>query len=473
MEIKVLLPEVYWLILAVLGFMGGLIASIYGLRKMLVYGMLMSLQVISQKKIGAWIGWNGHIRVDNYTKLLEFLMIILLILIVGLLGIYMKWERLVRYEYISMMLLSLVGMVMLLLANDLVGLYIAIEYQSLCLYILASMKKETDFSAEAALKYYILGALASGMFIYGCVMIYGGTGLLNYEEIKEYLECVGSVDRSIGAGIFFITIGLFFKIGIVPFHVWLPDVYEGVPTIITMYFSTVPKIVLIGVYIRVFTGVFGDMACIWKEYIIIGAMLSMLVGTLGALFQVKIKRIFAYSSITQLGYMIIVLITLTYDGMVALMLYLIVYETMMINLFTTILVLRGKKQKILLKLISKLGMLFKEHKVLALSITGCVLSLAGIPPFSGFYSKLAILIAIVKTENEVLVLILIALSAMAAVYYVRLIRMIFLNDRVWYNILKLRKGPAYYIAFTSILIMTFVLYNMEVILICSGEIKGI
>ena len=285
-------------------------------------------------------------------------------------------------------------------SNNLIGLYLGIELQSLSLYVLASLNRDSTKSTEAGVKYFVLGALSSGLLLYGCSLVYGFTGSTNYYVIAENF----SADNiALLFGLVFILIGLAFKISAVPFHMWTPDVYEGAPTSVTAFFALAPKVAGFGAIIRILYIAFGNVFDEWQSILIFISVASMILGAVAAIGQTNIKRLMAYSSISHMGYGLAGLATGINEGVTASVLYIFLYVVMNIGSFACILIM--KRKDIYLENIRDLSGLSKNHTLVAFCLTVMFFSLAGIPPLAGFFAKFYIFMAVVKADLIILAVI--------------------------------------------------------------------
>lgn len=367
--------------------------------------------------------------VDNFT---QFIKIIVLLSAAASLLIsmdYLRQRQINSFEFSVLISLATLGMLLMVSSYDLIAMYLAIEFQSLCLYVLAALKRNSEFSTEAGLKYFILGAFSSGILLFGASLIYGFTGMTNFEDLAKLFTGLGYTDTiqsgGVLVGLLFVAVGLLFKIYAVPFHVWVPDVYEGSPTIVTAFFATTPSIAVLALFLRLFMSTFYDFLDYWQQILIFCSLASMIVATFAALSQKKLKRLLAYSAIGHAGYLLIGFAAGTADGVQALLLYSIIYIIMSLGMFTFILATREAFTQTQIKYITDLNVLFKTNPILALSVALMLFSLAGIPPLAGFISKLYIFFAAVKVSMYFIVLIGIITSVIGSVYYLRIIQIMY------------------------------------------------
>jgi NADH-quinone oxidoreductase subunit N len=328
-------------------------------------------------------------------------------------------------EFTILILISVLGMNIIISSKDLIMLYLGIELLSLSLYILAAIKRNSEYSTEAGLKYFILGAVASGIYLFGSVIIYLITGSTEYISIENYLN----YETTINIGAIFIIIALLFKLAAAPFHMWIADVYEGSPTIVTAFFAIVPKISILGALIILLTGAFSGIYNSLQTILIISTILSLIVGAIGALNQSKIKRIFAYSAIGHIGFIFLGLITGSLNGYIASLTYIFIYIIMTIFTFTVILILYKNSATPITNIIG----LSRNNKILALSFALVLMSIAGVPPLAGFLSKLLVLNAAILSQLWLITIIAIITSVISAFYYLQLIKLMFFKDMQIFN----------------------------------------
>ena len=335
---------------------------------------------------------------------------------------YIKCNSIDKIEYPIIILASVLGMILMISSYDLIVFYLGLELQSLCLYILAAFKKSDEKSTEAGLKYFVLSALASGLLLYGCSLIYGFTGSTNFEEISKNLN-----ETNTGAvfGIVFVVVGLAFKVSAVPFHMWTPDVYEGSHTSITGFFALIPKIAAISVFIRFMYVPFLNLFDQWQTIIIFISIASMILGAVAAIGQNNIKRLMAYSSIGHMGYALAGLATGTNSGIQSTIIYLTIYLVMNLGAFGCIFMM--KRENVFYENISDLSGLSKNHPILAFGFLIILFSLAGIPPLAGFFAKFYIFMAVIESQMYALAIIGLLATVISAFYYLRIIKVIYFD----------------------------------------------
>lgn len=341
---------------------------------------------------------------------------------------YLEMHSMGRFEYGILCVFATLGMLMMVSANDLISLYVGLEMQSLSLYVMAAFRRDEQRSTEAGLKYFVLGALASGMLLYGSSLIYGFSGTTNFSVLADMFAHADGHAPSLGLiiGIVFILAGLAFKVSAVPFHMWTPDVYEGAPTPVTAFFAVAPKIAGLALFLRVMTGPFGDLVDQWQQIIVFISIASMILGAFAAINQTNIKRLMAYSSIGHIGYALIGLAVGTESGVTAVMVYLGIYLFMNVGTFGCILCMRRGDRMV--EDISDLAGLSKSQPLLAMALTIFMFSMAGIPPLAGFMGKLYIFLAAIEAELYALAIIGVVSSVVGAFYYLRIIRVVYFDD---------------------------------------------
>ena len=366
---------------------------------------------------------------------------------------YIKINSIDKIEYPVLILTSTLGMILMISSYDLIVFYLGLELQSLSLYILASFKTDEERSTEAGLKYFVLSALASGLLLYGCSLIYGFTGSTNFAVISENLKAdnTGAV-----FGIVFVIVGLAFKISAVPFHMWTPDVYEGSPTSVTSFFAIVPKIAAVSVFIRFMYVPFINVINQWQTIIIFLSIASMILGAVAAIGQLNIKRLMAYSSIGHMGYALAGIATGTNAGVQSTIIYLTIYLVMNLGAFGCIFMMR--RENIFYENINDLSGLSKNHPLLALCFLIILFSLAGIPPLAGFFAKFYVFVAVVEVKMYALAIIGLITTVVSAFYYLRIIKIIYFDKPKKPFDESNNLGLKVSLALSSILILVYFIY---------------
>jgi len=366
--------------------------------------------------------FNGSYIIDKLSIFMKVLTLLFCVFVLLLSKDYIKNNSIDKIEYPIIILASTLGMILMISSYDLIVFYLGLELQSLCLYILASFKRDDERSTEAGLKYFVLSALASGLLLYGCSLIYGFTGSTNFEIISANLS-----EANTGAvfGIVFIIVGLAFKVSAVPFHMWTPDVYEGSPTSVTSFFALVPKIAAISVFIRFMYVPFVNVISQWQTIIIFLSIASMILGAVAAIGQSNIKRLMAYSTIGHMGYALAGLAPGTNAGIQSTIIYLTIYLVMNLGAFGCIFMM--KRENIFYENIKDLSGLSKNHPMLALSFLIILFSLAGIPPLAGFFAKFYVFMAVIEVKMYTLAIIGLVTTVVSAFYYLRVIKIIYFD----------------------------------------------
>lgn len=377
-------------------------------------------------------GFNNLIRVDSFTQFTKALVLVSSMLVLILSVEWLSTGETRKFEYPVLILLSVVGSMILISANDLLTLYMGLELSSLSLYILASFARDDGRSTEAGLKYFVLGALASGMMLYGASLIYGFAGSTNFTELGALFtgQNGGSTAVSTGLiiGLVMLMVGFCFKVSAVPFHMWTPDVYQGAPTPVTAFFATAPKIAALALFVRVLFQPFGDLAPYWQQIILVASVASMLVGALGAMMQTSLKRLLAYGSIGHIGYNLVGLATADVEGAKAVLIYLSLYIFMAVGAFGFVMLMRrGGK---LVENINDLAGLSRTSPLSALFLAIIMFSMAGIPPLAGFYGKFYVFLSAVEANMYILAVIGVLTSAIAAFYYLKIVKIMYFDEPV-------------------------------------------
>ena len=349
--------------------------------------------------------------------------VVTLIMSVG----FAKAEKFDKFEYPVLVLLSTLGMLLMISANDMISLYLGLELQSLALYVIAAINRDNVRSTEAGLKYFVLGALSSGMLLYGISLVYGYTGHTSFEAIATALT---GGERQLGLvfGLVFVLAGLCFKISAVPFHMWTPDVYEGAPTPVTAFFAAAPKMAAMALIVRVTVGAFDPIAPDWQQIVVFISIASMALGAFAAIGQRNIKRLMAYSSIGHMGYALVGLAANSQAGVRGVVIYMLIYMVMTLGTFAFILAMRRKDGNV--EQISDLAGLSSTNPMMATILTILMFSLAGIPPLAGFWGKWYVFLAAIDAKLYALAIIGMLASVVGAFYYLRVIKIMWFDEPV-------------------------------------------
>lgn len=422
-----LIPELFMAVsglgLLVLGvFSGDKATSHIGWLSVLVFGVTAAL--LFQTPWSANTVLSGMFVVDGFAGIVKLLILGGLAVSVILSLRHMEEESMSRFEYPILCLFAGLGMMMMVSASDLLSLYVGLELQSLSLYVLAAFRRDSVKSAEAGLKYFVLGAISSGLLLFGASLVYGYVGSTGFAVISEAL----TVQLSVGAliGMVFLIAGLAFKISAVPFHMWTPDVYEGAPTSVTTFFAMVPKLAAIALLTRLMFEAFPAATVQWGQIIWILSALTMAVGAFAALIQDNIKRLLAYSSIGNMGFALVGLAAMNAEGITSVLVYMIIYMVMTAGTFAVVLSMRrGGKG---LEQISDLAGLSRNSPMLAYAMAIMMFSMSGIPPLAGFFGKFLVFKAAVGAGLYGLAVFGVVCSVVAAYYYLRIIKVMFFDE---------------------------------------------
>ena len=366
--------------------------------------------------------FKGSIIIDYLSSFMKIVTLISAFLVLVISSHYLKTFKIFKIEYPILILSSVLGMMIMISSNDLIVFYMGLELQSLALYVLATFNRDQLKSSEAGLKYFVLSALSSGLLLYGCSLIYGFTGSTNFNIIADQLS---STDYALTFGIVFILVGLSFKISAVPFHMWAPDVYEGSPTSVTLFFTMVPKVAALTVFIRFLYVPFLDLIDQWQMIIIFLSIASMLFGAIAAIGQTNLKRLIAYSSISHIGYALAGLATGSNEGIQSSVIYITIYIIMNLGFFSCLLMMKRNNQYH--ESINDLSGLSKNHPLLSLSMLVILFSLAGIPPLAGFFAKFYIFKSVLEQSMYFLAIVGLLSTVIAAFYYLRIIKIMYFD----------------------------------------------
>jgi NADH-quinone oxidoreductase subunit N len=428
-DLAILIPEIVLALFA----MGALLAAVYtskdGLARALTWGtailFLIMAFYIGVTGSGTNVAFGGMFVDDAFARFAK-VTILLSGAAVLLIGVdYMARADLLRFEYPILVTLAVIGMMMMVSSGDLIALYMGLELQSLSLYVVASLRRDSVRSTEAGLKYFILGALSSGLLLYGASLIYGYAGTTLFSGIIE-TATAGEMPVGLLIGLVFLMSGLAFKVSAAPFHMWTPDVYEGAPTPITALFATAPKVAAIALFARVVHDAFGGAVGDWQQVVSVLAVISMFLGAIAAIGQTDIKRLMAYSSITHMGFALMGLAAGTAQGVEAMLIYMAIYVTMNIGTFAFILTMEKDGRPV--TEISALSSFASREGTKALALLVLMFSLAGIPPLVGFFGKYAVLWAAVEAGLSWLAIAGVVASVIGAYYYLRIVYLMYFGE---------------------------------------------
>ncbi len=396
----------------------GRIVDVAAIGLLLIAGLILLLL-----PAGKLTTFGGSFIVDDFARFLKILALLGSAAAIAMSLDYAKRERQERFEYSVLIVLSTLGMLMLISAADLIALYLGLELMSLPLYVLAASHRTSLRSTEAGLKYFVLGALSSGMLLYGASLVYGFTGTISFAGIAHSAADAGT---GLIFGLVFLFAGFCFKVSAVPFHMWTPDVYEGAPTPVTAFFAAAPKVAGIAMFVRVAVAAFPGIATQWQEIVAFVSIASMLLGSFAAIGQRNIKRLMAYSSIGHMGFALIGLAAGTSVGVQGVLVYMAIYVTMSLGTFAVILSMR--RQGGMVESIDQLAGLARTHPAMAFFLAMLLFSMAGIPPLAGFFAKFYVFLAAIKAGLYVLAVIGVLASVVGAYYYLAIIKTMYFDE---------------------------------------------
>ena len=402
--------------------------------------------------------FNNSVVIDYMSSFMKIITLLGAFLVLIISSSYLKIFKIFKIEYPILILSSVLGMMVMISSNDLMVFYMGLELQSLALYVLATFNRDQLKSSEAGLKYFVLSALSSGLLLYGCSLVYGFSGSTNFDTIANQLN---SNEYVLTFGIVFILVGLAFKISAVPFHMWAPDVYEGSPTSVTLFFTMVPKIAALTVFIRFLYVPFLNLIDQWQMIIVFLSIASMLFGAIAAIGQTNIKRLIAYSSIGHIGYTLAGLATGSNEGIQSSIIYISIYIIMNLALFSCLLMLKRNNQYY--EEIGDLSGLSKNHPLLSLSLLIILFSLAGIPPLAGFFAKFYIFKAVIEQSMYFLAIVGLLSTVVAAFYYLRIIKIIYFDAEKEKYDQDHNMWLKFSLAFSTILILFYFIFPSQLI----------
>ena len=425
-NLNLLLPEIFIslsiMFLLVLGVFKNNSSKIIFNTSLLVILVTAVITVNETFSVSRVTLFSDSVVIDHMASLMKLITLISAFFVLLVSYNYLKIFKIFKIEYPILILSSVLGMMVMISSNDLMVFYMGLELQSLALYVLATFNRDQLKSSEAGLKYFVLSALSSGLLLYGCSLIYGFSGSTNFDIISNQLN---SDEYVLTFGIVFILVGLAFKISAVPFHMWAPDVYEGSPTSVTLFFTMVPKIAALTVFIRFLYIPFLNLIDQWQMIIIFLSIASMLFGAIAAIGQTNIKRLVAYSSIGHIGYTLAGLATGSNEGIQSSIIYMSIYVVMNLALFSCLLML--KRGETYYEDIEDLAGLSKNHPLLSLSLLVILFSFAGIPPLAGFFAKFYIFTAVLEQSMYFLAIVGLLSTVVAAFYYLRIIKIMYFD----------------------------------------------
>lgn len=460
-DILQILPEIILALFAIAGLMAGAYCGKDAIARPLLWATTAVLLVVAVLVAGSGSttheAFNGMFINDGFARFAKVAILVSAACVLIMSEGYMRTRDLLRFEYPILVALSAVGMMVMVSAGDLMVLYMGLELQSLALYVVASLRRDSVKSTEAGLKYFVLGALSSGLLLYGASLVYGYSGTTLFSGIITTAEG-GQTSVGLLFGIVFLISGMAFKVSAVPFHMWTPDVYEGSPTPVTAFFATAPKVAAMALFARVLHDAFGNAVSDWSQIIALLSLLSMFLGSIAAIGQTNIKRLMAFSSIAHMGYALMGLAAGTVFGVQALLIYMAIYVTMNIGVFAFILLM--EKDGAPVTDIRALNMYSKSHPGRALAVLALMFSLAGVPPFLGFFGKLYVLRAAFEGGLAWLAIAGVIASVIGAYYYLRIVFFMYFGSDQGEALDKNRGGVLGAFLVASAVIMLVAIVNM-------------
>ena len=458
-EIFIALSIMFLLIFGVFKKNSSEIIQNISLLVLLVTAVIVFNETLDVKKITLF---NGSVIIDYLSSLMKIITLLAAFIVLVISKSYLKIFKIFKIEYPILILSSVLGMMIMISSNDLMVFYMGLELQSLALYVLATFNRDQLKSSEAGLKYFVLSALSSGLLLYGCSLIYGFSGSTNFDVIANELN---SNEYVLTFGIVFILVGLSFKISAVPFHMWAPDVYEGSPTSVTLFFTMVPKIAALTVFIRFLYVPFLNLIDQWQMILIFLSIASMLFGAIAAIGQKNIKRLAAYSSIGHIGYVLAGLATGTNEGIQSSVMYISIYIIMNLGLFSCLLMMKRNNEYY--EDIDDLSGLSKNHPLLSLSLLIILFSLAGIPPMAGFFAKLYIFKTVIEQSMYFLAIVGLLSTVIAAFYYLRIIKIIYFDKEKEKFDTDHGSWLKFSLTFSTILILLYFIFPTQLVQVVS------
>ncbi|RAU21289.1 NADH-quinone oxidoreductase subunit NuoN [Paramagnetospirillum kuznetsovii] len=462
LDLVPVLPEIFMAVAGLALLMLGVFRKEDNTRPISVLVILVlgaAMMLVSSLGAEKHLAFNGLFVADRFAGFAKGLVLLASAFSVAMSLQYLEKERIGRFEYPVLVLFATLGMMMMVSANDFMSLYLGLELQSLSLYILAAYQRDSLKSTESGIKYFVLGALASGLLLYGVSLLYGFAGTTSFEGLHNVFAGGDGhhVKPGLGiiAGLVFVVAGLSFKLSAVPFHMWAPDVYEGAPTPVTSFFAVAPKIAAICLFVRVMTGPFGDLVEQWRQVVVFISIASMFVGAFAAVVQTNIKRLMAYSSIGHVGFILVGVAAGGELGIQGVLIYLAIYLFMNLGTFAVILSMRQKGR--LVEGISDLAGLSKTNPVMAFIMAALMFSMAGVPPLAGFWGKFYVFMAAIEAHLYTLSILGILSSVVSAFYYLRIIKIMYFDDAAEPLDRPVGRSMALVMAVSTLVILAFTL----------------
>ncbi|MDH5357629.1 MAG: NADH-quinone oxidoreductase subunit NuoN [Gammaproteobacteria bacterium] len=463
------LPEMFMLamacvILLVTAFLGKK-ASSYA------YGLSQLTMIVTAILIYQSVGENGGLTFDGtyikdaFSDVLKLSICLMNIAVLLYSTHYLKTRNLYKGEYYVLAVFATLGMMIMVSAYHFLTLYLGLELMSLCLYSMVAMQRDSKVATEAAMKYFVLGALASGMLLYGMSIIYGITGSLDIATISVLLQASGWNDTVLSFGLVFLVIGIGFKLGAVPFHMWLPDVYHGAPTAMTLFIATTPKIAAFAMMIRILAEGLGDLHQHWQGMLIMLSVLSMIVGNVVAIAQTNLKRMLAYSTISHVGFILLGILSGSQEGYAASMFYALVYAVMSLGAFGMIILM--SRQGFEADNIDDYKGLSERNPWYALMMLILMFSMAGIPPMVGFYAKLSVIKSVVDINLIAIAVVAVMMSVIGAFYYLRMIKVMYFDKPVHAHAIEAPADMRIFLSANALAVLALGLFPGSLMAVCA------
>lgn len=410
--------------------------------------------------------FDGTYIKDTFSNVLKLTVCVINIAVLLYSSSYLKARGLFKGEYYVLAIFSTLGMMIMISAHHFLTLYLGLELMSLCMYAMVAMHRDSKIATEAAMKYFILGAIASGMLLYGMSIIYGVTGSLDLATIATTIQTGGLNDTVLSFGIVFIVIGIGFKLGAVPFHMWLPDVYHGAPTAVTLFIATAPKIAAFAMAIRLLVDGLGDVHQHWQDMLIMLSVLSMIIGNVVAIAQTNLKRMLAYSTISHVGFILLGILSGSQEGYAAAMFYALVYSLMSLGAFGMIILM--SRQGFEADNIDDYKGLSNRNPWFALMMLILMFSMAGIPPLAGFYAKLTVIKAIIDINLISVAIVAVLMSVIGAFYYLRIIKVMYFDKPEQSEPLEAPADMRVMISANALTVLALGLFPGALLAVCSA-----
>ncbi len=415
---------------------------------------------------GGGLTFDGTYIKDAFSDVLKLAVNVINIAVLVYSSSYLKARGLFKGEYYVLAIFSTLGMMIMISANHFLTLYLGLELMSLCMYAMVAMHRDSKIATEAAMKYFILGAIASGMLLYGMSIIYGVTGSLDLATIASTIQASGLDNTVLSFGLVFLVIGIGFKLGAVPFHMWLPDVYHGAPTAVTLFIATAPKIAAFAMAIRILVDGLGDVQQYWQGMLIMLSVLSMIIGNIVAIAQTNLKRMLAYSTISHVGFILLGVLSGSQEGYAAAMFYALVYSLMSLGGFGMIILL--SRQGFEADTIDDYKGLSQRNPWYALMMLILMFSMAGIPPLVGFYAKLTVIKSVIDINLVSLAIIAVLMSVIGAFYYLRIIKVMYFDKPEQNAALEASVDMRMMISANALMVLALGIFPEPLLAICTG-----